>query len=44
MINNEINLFYIFILYNEFEFKFHNWFGNFIESIEFAMNFRTFEL
>jgi hypothetical protein len=44
MINNEINLFYIFILINMSEFKFQKWFDNFQHSFEIPTKFRNFEL
>jgi hypothetical protein len=39
-----INLYYIFILNNIFEFKSQSWLVDFIDSIEFATNFRSLQL
>jgi hypothetical protein len=44
VINKGIKLLYIFILKEVFEFKFQSGFGDFINSVEFAMNFRSLQI
>jgi hypothetical protein len=44
MIKKGINLFYIFILKNIFEFKFQRRFDQILGSIEIPTNFRMFEI